>query len=60
MSVLRLALVNLVMWARERYFPATHAHATWHRLEPFFRLPGQVMWGKDHVLVEWCPERVAS
>ena len=32
MSVLKLALTNLVMWARDHYFPATYAHATWHRL----------------------------
>jgi hypothetical protein len=40
MSVLKLALTNLVMWARDHYFPAAYAHATWHRLAPFFRLRG--------------------
>jgi hypothetical protein len=54
MTTLKLALANLVMWARDRYFPATYGQATWHRLGPFFRLPGRVVWGKDRVLVELC------
>lgn len=52
MSVFKLALTNLVMWARDHYFPASYAHATWHRLAPFFRLPGRVVWGTDRVEVE--------
>jgi hypothetical protein len=52
MTVLKLALVNLVMWARDTYFPATYAHTTWHRLAPFFQLPGRVVWGTDAVQVE--------
>lgn len=55
MSVLKLALVNLVMWARDTYFPATYAQATWHRLAPFFRLPGRIVWGTDTVTVELRP-----
>ena len=51
MTVLKLALVNLVMWTRDTYFPATYAHATWLRLVPFFRLPGQVIWGAETVEV---------
>ena len=51
MTVLKLALVNLVMWTRDTYFPATYAHATWLRLVPFFRLPGQVTWGTETVEV---------
>ena len=42
MTALKLALVNLVMWVRQQYFPASYAQATWHRLAPFFRLPGQI------------------
>jgi hypothetical protein len=49
MTVLKLALANLGMWVREQYFPATYAHATWHRLLPFFRLPGCVTEGKQTV-----------
>ncbi len=55
MTVLKLALANLVMWARDTYFPATYAHATWQRLVPFFRLPGQVVWGAETVEVELRP-----
>ena len=47
MTVLKLALVNVVMWTRDRYFPATYAQATWRRLAPFFRLPGRIVWGRD-------------
>lgn len=55
MTALKLALVNLVMWTRDRYFPATYAQATWHRLAPFFRLPGRIVWGTDKVSVELRP-----
>ncbi len=55
MTVLKLALVNLVMWTRDTYFPATYAHATWLRLVPFFRLPGQVIWGAETVEVDFRP-----
>jgi hypothetical protein len=49
MTCLKLALANLGMWSRDQYFPATYAHATWHRLLPFFRLPGRVTEGKQAV-----------
>ena len=55
MTVCKVALTNLVMWSREQYFPATYAHATWKRLEPFFKLPGQVMWEADCVRVKLRP-----
>jgi hypothetical protein len=55
MTVLKLALANLVMWTRDRYFPATYAQATWRRLAPFFRLPGQIVWGRDTVQVQVRP-----
>lgn len=55
MTVLKLALANLVMWTRGRYFPDSYAQATWHRLAPFFRLPGRVVWGTDTVTVELRP-----
>ena len=47
MTALKLALVNLVMWVRQQYFSAAFAQATWHRLVPFFRLPGWVIWRTD-------------
>jgi hypothetical protein len=30
-------------------------HPTWHRLAPFFRLPGRIQWGSDRVQVELRP-----
>ncbi len=55
MTVCKLALANLAMWVRDHFFPATYAHATWHRLLPFFQLPGRVQWGSDVVQVEVRP-----
>ena len=55
MTVCKVALANLAMWARDRFFPATYAHATWQRLQPFFRLPGRVQWGREVVSVELRP-----
>jgi hypothetical protein len=55
MTVLKLALANVGMWVRGQYFPTTYAHATWHRIVPFFRLPGRVTEGKEAVSVELCP-----
>ena len=55
MTVLKLALANLVMWTRDTYFPSTYTQATWHRLAPFFRLPGCIVWGTDRVTVELRP-----
>jgi hypothetical protein len=52
MTVCKVALVNLVMWTRDHYFPLTYAHATWKRLAPFFRLPGRVTRGPGVVSVE--------
>jgi len=42
MSVCTVALTNLVMWVRDHYFPPSYRQATWARLAPFFRLPGQI------------------
>jgi hypothetical protein len=55
MTALKLALANLVMWTRDRYFPATYAQATWKRLVPFFRLPGWIEWSHDTVQVDLRP-----
>ena len=52
MTVMKLALANLGMWARDQWFPPSYAHATWQRLAPFFHLPGRVIWGTDVVRVE--------
>src|SRR5215469_307358 len=55
MTVCKLALANLAMWVCDRFFPSTYAHATWQRLLPFFRLPGQVLWSREVVSVELRP-----
>ena len=55
MTVCKLALANLAMWVRDRFFPSTYAHATWLRLQPFFRLSGRVQWGREVVQVEARP-----
>jgi hypothetical protein len=55
MTALKLALVNVVMWTREHYFPAIYAQATWKRLAPFFRLPGRIAWSRETVQVEVRP-----
>ncbi len=52
MSVCKVALANLVLWTRDQYFPTAYAHATWQRLEPFFKLSGRVRWGPERVEVE--------
>jgi hypothetical protein len=52
MTICRLALTNLVMWTRDRYFPTSYAHATWARLAPFFHLPGMVVSTGHRVSVE--------
>lgn len=55
MTVCKVALANLAMWARDQYFPTSYAQATWARLAPFFRLPGRVTGGPDRVCVELRP-----
>jgi len=55
MTVMKVALANLGMWVRDQWFPATYAHATWRRLEPFFRLPGRIVYEADAVHVELRP-----
>lgn len=54
MTVCKLALANLAMWTRDRIFPTGYAHATWQRLQPFFRLPGRIRWDRDAVHVDRC------
>jgi len=55
MTVCKLALANLVMWVRDRFFPSSYAHATWQRLQPFFRLPGRIQWGQETVHIDLHP-----
>ena len=55
MTVCKVALANLGMWVRDHYFPAEYAHASWHRLQVFFQLPGRIHWGSESVEVELKP-----
>ncbi len=55
MSVLKLMLVNLLMWTRDHLFPSDYAHATTKALLPFLRLPGRVLTFDDRVLVTLRP-----
>lgn len=55
MTVCKVALANLVMWTRDQFFPAEYTHATWHRLAPFFHLPGRVRSSEAMIQVELRP-----
>ncbi|MBO0793011.1 MAG: hypothetical protein J2P36_18975 [Ktedonobacteraceae bacterium] len=55
MTIFKVALANLGMWVRDHYLPASYAHATWHRLQPFLQLPGRICWGQARVEVELKP-----
>jgi hypothetical protein len=55
MTVCKLALANLAIWARDQCFPASYAHATWARLAPFFQLPGVVTSSQHTVSVQLRP-----
>ncbi len=55
MTVCKVALANLAMWVRDRYFPASYAQATWKRLLPFFQLPGMITHHAQMVQVELHP-----
>jgi hypothetical protein len=55
MTICKVALANLAMWVRDRFFPSTYVHATWQRLQPFFRLLGRVLWSQEVVSVELRP-----
>ncbi len=43
MTICKIALANLGMWVRDEYFPALHAHARWHRLQPFFQMSDGIL-----------------
>jgi hypothetical protein len=55
MSVCKVAVANLAMWVRDRYFPASYAQATWKHLLPFFQLPGTIAHHAQMVQVELHP-----
>jgi hypothetical protein len=55
MTVFKVALANLVMLTRDRYFPASYARATWRHFASLFHLPCKMMQRKDIVSVELRP-----
>jgi hypothetical protein len=55
MTICKVALANLAMGVRDRYFPASYAQATWKRLLPFFQLPGTITHSAQVVQVELRP-----
>jgi hypothetical protein len=55
MTVCKVAVANLTMWVRDRYFPPSYAQATWKRLLPFFQLPGTITQNATMVQVELHP-----
>jgi hypothetical protein len=55
MTVCKVAMVNLGMYARERWFPSGYEHAGWKRLSAFFALKGRVKWEREEVEVELRP-----
>ena len=55
MTVCKVALAIVAVWASDHYFPASYDHATWLRLVPFFRLPGTITRDATTIHVELCP-----
>jgi hypothetical protein len=55
MTVCKVAVANLGMYVRERWFPSSYAHAGWKRLSAFFALKGRIRWGQEEVVVELRP-----
>jgi hypothetical protein len=55
MTVCKVAVANLAMWVRDRYFPASYAQVTWKRLLPFFQLPGTITHHAQTVQLELRP-----
>lgn len=55
MTVCKVAVANLAMLVRDRYFPPSYAPATWKRLLPFFQLPGTITLDSTVVQVELRP-----
>jgi hypothetical protein len=55
MTVCKVAMVNVGMYVRERWFPSSYAHCGWKRLSGFFALKGRVRWEREEVVVELRP-----
>ena len=55
MSLLNLALTNLILLTRDTFFPESYAHATWKTLQPFFKLPGRLVHSDTDCIVTLRP-----
>jgi hypothetical protein len=54
MTLLKVGLANLGMWARDQYFGESYHHCGWQRLLPFFKLGGWVTTTTSEVRLELC------
>jgi len=54
MTLLKVALANLGMWVRDRYFGENYRHCSWQRLLPFFKLGGRITTTEGVVQLEVC------
>jgi hypothetical protein len=54
MTLLKVALANLGMWVRDRYFGESYQHCSWQRLLPFFKLGGCITTTESEVQLEVC------
>ena len=54
MTLLKVALANLGMWVRDRYFGESYQHCSWQRLFPFFQLGGWLTTTTSEVQLEVC------
>ncbi len=54
MTLLKLGLANLGMWARDQYFGESYQHCRGPRLLPFFKLGGWVSATTREVKLEVC------
>jgi len=54
MTLLKVGLANLGMWARDEYFGESYQHCGWQRLLPFFKLGGWVTTTANEVQLEVC------
>jgi hypothetical protein len=54
MTLLKVGLANLGMWARDQYFGESYQHCSWQRLLPFVKLGGWVSATTREVKLEVC------
>jgi len=55
MTLLKVGLANVGMWARDHYFGASYQSCGWERLVPFFQLSGWVTATQDEVRLDFSP-----